>query len=109
MTRLGTWPPGPVYRSLVGTLLVLYPLAVGLSLLVGEWTDIESPVGSIQSIIWRLGFVFALLWVELHRQSMRMFLGNLGVSRWRTLASIGLVYGVLEFALLFVTAWARTA
>jgi hypothetical protein len=99
VTRFPVWPPGPVLRSLVGTLLVTYALAVALSLMAGIW------VTTVQSIVWRLGFVFGLLWIEIHRQSFRMFLANLGVSRRRTLGGLLGVYLLVEASLHVGSAW----
>lgn len=94
------WPPGPVFRSLLGTLLIVYLLAVGMTLVLGTGVGMSLPLGSVQSMVWRVGFVMALLWIELHRQSTHVFLLNLSVSRRGTMGSLFLAYVVLEIFLL---------
>jgi hypothetical protein len=86
--------PGPVVHSLVVTMLIAYVLALGISVSVGI------SVTTIQSIIWRATLVVVLLWVEIRRQSMRVFLTNLGVSRRRTMSRVMAVYLILEVAML---------
>ncbi len=95
-----TWPPGPVFRSLCITLLVSYSLALGITLALGGGVGMDLAMGSFTSIGWRVCFVMALLWVELHRQSTHLFLANMGVSRGATMRSLLLVYVVLETLLL---------
>ena len=103
------WPPGPVFRSLLGTLATAYVLAVGITLLLSGGVGMNVPLGSLQAILWRVGLVMTLLWVELHRQSTRVFLVNLGVSRAATMRSLFLVYVILEGFLLSAAYWgART-
>lgn len=87
------WPSGMIVRPLVGTLVVVFPLAVGLSLAASV------PVGSVTSIIWRFGFALTLMWVEVHRQRLHMFLMNLGISRRRLLGVVMGVYGLFEATL----------
>ena len=88
-----TWLPGPVLRSLLGTIIVVYPFLVVVSEVVGV------PVDAIASVVWRLGFMLVLFWVEIRRQRFDLFLLNLGISQRRVLGFVALAFFLLEVVL----------
>jgi hypothetical protein len=84
-------PPGPVFRSMAGTAFIAWAVLRAITL----GLQIDPTI----AIVWTFSVSMALLWVEIHRRGLRLFLLSLGVPRRSVMASAGLVLVGIELVL----------
>ena len=88
---MGALPPGPVYRSMAGTAFIAWVFLRTITLVL----EIDSTI----AIVWTFSMSMVLLWVEIHRRGLRLFLLSLGVGRRSVMASVGLLLVGMELVL----------